>query len=217
MNVIIAGAGNAGRKLAEHMRGSRFSITMLDVGQEALETSAESLDVMTVRGSAADPAALEKAGVREADLFVALTDKEETNVLACILAKHAGATRTIAKLTGDQYRALNVGRVSDPAVNRGQVGDFKPIGLSHIGVDFAINQKAAVAEEVYRSLALPGAMESFDLFEGRAVAAGFPVEAGSPLAGLTPAEFPDRELLGRMRVVATWRGGGAGGPRGGTG
>ena len=199
MRIVIAGAGNAGRKLAEHMRGARFSVTMLDISQDALATAEEEADVMTVRGSATDPAVLAKAGAGAADLFAALTDNEETNVLSCVLAKHAGAERTIGKLTSERYR-------------NGAAGDV----CAALGVDFTINQREAVAEEARRALALPDALESFDLFEGRAVAAGFPVGANSPIAGLSPMKFPDRDLLGRMRFIAALRGKGAVIPRGDT-
>ena len=190
MKIVIAGAGNAGTKLAEHMRGARFSIVMLDISQNALDAAEETLDVMTVNGSASDPAALAKSGAFGADLFAALTDDEETNVLSCIFAKHGGARRVIAKLSSPQFHRTN----------------DAPVSLNAMGVDLAINQKAAVAEEIFRVLSLPVAAESFDLFGGRAIVAGFPVGAASPLAGITPANIPDREIVGRMRFIALLRG-----------
>lgn len=200
MKIVIVGAGNAGRILARRLcREERFSVVMIDESEEALAVAQESLDVMTVCGSGSDPAVLEQAEADKAGILVSVTDSDETNILTCLFARAAGVPRTIARVANSQYQ-------------RG----IAPYDLAKMGIDLVINPKTACAEEICRALALPGSIESFDLFGGRATVAGFEVAQDSPIIGLTPASLPDRNLLGRIRIIAVRRGGGLVIPRGDT-
>lgn len=199
MKIVIVGAGNAGRLLAERLSGDRFSVVMIDERADVLAQAAEAFDVMTVCGSGTDPFVLEQAGADKADLFVAITDREQVNILSCLLANAAGVPRTIARVSSPQYR----------------IGTLK-FDLGKLGIDLLINQKIACADEICRALMLPGAIESFDLFEGLAMVAGFTVSSASPIIGATPATLPDRELLSRLRIIAVRREGALIIPRGNT-
>ncbi len=199
MKIVIVGAGNAGRLLAERLSGDRFSVVMIDERADALALAEDHLDVMTVCGSGSNPDVLEQAETDKADLLVAVTDHEETNILACLLAHSVGVQRTIARVSSLQEQKTS-----------------SKYNLGNMGIDLVINQKTACANEICRALALPGAIESFDLFEGRAMVAGFNVIVGSPIIGATPATLPDRELLRRMRIIAVRRDGGLIIPRGET-
>ncbi len=199
MRIVIVGAGNAGCLLAERLRGDRFSVVMIDERVEALALAAERFDVMTVPGSGADPLVLEAAEADKADLLVAITDREQVNILACLFAHAAGVPRTIARVSSPQYQ-MGGGRYD----------------LEKMGLDLVINQKTACANEICRALALPGAIESFDLFEGLAMVAGFTVSTASPIIGATPATLPDRDLLDRLRIIALSRAGSLIIPRGNT-
>jgi|LFRM01.1.fsa_nt_gb trk system potassium uptake protein TrkA len=200
MKIVIIGAGNAGRLLAKRLCSEeRFSVVMVDPDEAALALAQESLDVMTVCGSGSDPAVLAQAETEKADIVVAVTNSDETNILACLFAHAGGVPRKIARVGSSQYQ-------------RG----LARYDLGKMGIDLVINQKTACAEEICRALALPGSIESFDLFEGRASVVGFEVGQDSPIIGLTPATLPDRELLGRIRIIAIRRGDGLIIPRGDT-
>ncbi|MGI5868863.1 MAG: Trk system potassium transporter TrkA [Kiritimatiellia bacterium] len=190
MKIIIIGAGNAGRLLAKRLSSEeRFSVVLIDPSEEALALAQDALDVMTVCGSGADPDVLAEAEAEKADIVVAVTDSDETNILACLFAHAAGVPRKIARVANHQYQ-----RVSPH------------YDLGKMGIDLVINPKTACAEEICRALALPGSIESFDLFGGKATVAGFKVGPDSPAVGLTPATLPDRDLLDRIRLIAIRRG-----------
>ncbi|HOM58349.1 MAG TPA: Trk system potassium transporter TrkA [Kiritimatiellia bacterium] len=199
MNSVIIGAGHAGRLLASHLCRERHSVVMVDESAEALEQAEASLDVLTVCGSGADPAILEKAGAGRADLFVAVTDRDEINIIACLLAHSEGVPRKIARVGSAQY---------DPGAVK--------YNLTKLGIDLLINQKFACAKEICNALLLPGAVESFDLFGGRVLVAGFGIVGGSPILGHTPATLPDQDLVRKLRIIAIRRQGRLVIPRGDT-
>jgi len=188
MRIVIIGAGNAGCELARHLCGERHSVVMIDERQEALQQVESSLDVMTLCGSGSDPAVLEQAGTDRADLFVAVTDRDEINILACILANSVGVPRKIARVVTDRYDKLS--------------SKYNLVGM---GIDLVINQKEACAREICSALALPDAVEAFELFGGRTHVAGFAVTRDNPILGQTPATLPDQELLRKLRIIAVRR------------
>ena len=199
MKIIIVGAGNAGRQLAGRLCGERHSVVLIDSSTEALRHVEASLDAMTLCGSGSDPRILEQAGTEDADLFVAVTDRDEVNILACLLANAVGVPRKIARVGSEQFaRAAS------------------KFNLENMGINLVINQKQACADEICRALALPGAVESFDLLGGKALVAGFVIAADSPILGFSPATLPNPELLAKLRIIALRRQGGLIIPRGDT-
>lgn len=199
MKIVIIGAGDAGRQLARRLCGDKHSVVMIDESNEALMQAEESLDVMTVCGSGSDPAVLEQAEVDKAELLVAVTDDDEVNILACLMANSAGVPRKIARVGSTQY-----------------LDSSTKFNLKGMGIDLIVHQKQACVDEICRALAMPGAIESFVLFGGRATVAGFDISAESPILGMTPATLPDQNLLRRLRIIAVRREGGLVIPRGDT-
>ncbi len=188
MTIVIIGAGHAGRELATRLCSERHNVVMVDVSMEALEQCETSLDVLTVCGSGSDPDVLESAGVDRADLVVAVTDRDEINILACLLAHSAGVPRKIARVGKIRYDRYP-----------------EKYNLTKMGIDLVINQKQACAKEICNALLLPAAIESFELFEGHALVAGLPVGGESPIVGYTPATLPDQNLLSKLRIIAVRR------------
>ena len=188
MKIVIIGAGSAGRQLAMRLCGERHSVVMIDESMEALAQAEASLDVMTLCGSGSDPTILEQAGTDKADLLVAVTDRDEINIISCLLAHSVGVPRKIARVGNAQYDRTS-----------------SKYNLKNMGIDLVINQKHACAKEICSALALPGAIESFDLFGGRAMVAGFEIAAESPILGHTPATLPDQALLSKLRIIAVRR------------
>ena len=129
MKIIIVGAGNAGRQLAGRLCGERHSVVLIDVSTEALRHVEASLDAMTLCGSGSDPRILEQAGTEDADLFVAVTDRDEVNILACLLANAVGVPRKIARVGSEQF-----------------VRAASRFNLESMGINLVINQKQACAD-----------------------------------------------------------------------
>ncbi|MCB1737762.1 MAG: NAD-binding protein, partial [Gammaproteobacteria bacterium] len=84
--IIILGAGQVGSSLAQSLAGEDNDITLVDQDAELLQGLRDRLDVQTVHGPASQPSVLEQAGGADADLLVAVTNSDETNMVACQIA-----------------------------------------------------------------------------------------------------------------------------------
>src|SRR5574344_1330769 len=87
MNIIIAGIGNVGEFLAKMLIKEKHSITIIDSDAELIDNINVQYDLLSVVGSCYSIDTLKKANVSHCDLFIAVTSTEETNLLACIMAK----------------------------------------------------------------------------------------------------------------------------------
>ncbi len=87
MKIIILGAGQVGRTAAYHLaREEANDVTVVDTDEVLLRDLQDRIDIRTVQGNAASPRTLETAGARDADMLVALTNSDETNMVACHVA-----------------------------------------------------------------------------------------------------------------------------------
>jgi trk system potassium uptake protein TrkA len=188
MRIVIIGAGNAGRQLAKRLCEERHSVVMVDVDSQALAQAEAGLDLLTICGKGTNPVVLEEAKVDKSDLLIAVTDNDEANILACLLANAAGVKGKIARVTNPDFLS------SSPIYD-----------LQKMGIDLVINQKQECAREVYNMLQMPGALEAFELFAGTAMVAGFSINAVSPLLDRTPAECDRLDLIQSVRVIAIRR------------
>jgi trk system potassium uptake protein TrkA len=87
LKIIILGAGQVGRTAAYHLaREEANDVTVVDIDESLLRDLQDRIDIRTVQGNAASPRTLETAGARDADMIVALTNSDETNIVACQVA-----------------------------------------------------------------------------------------------------------------------------------
>ena len=102
MNIVIAGAGEVGANLAIRLRHEGHNVALIENDPETCK-QVENLDVLMVQGSASDPDNIERAGIGDADYFVAVTGSDEVNLIGCTIAKFRKAKRilkTLPTLTG---------------------------------------------------------------------------------------------------------------------
>jgi trk system potassium uptake protein TrkA len=88
MKIIILGAGQVGSSLAENLMTEANDITLVDKDPELLRVMQDHLDIRTVAGVASYPEVLQRAGADDADMLIAVTDSDETNMTACQVAYH---------------------------------------------------------------------------------------------------------------------------------
>jgi len=86
MKIIILGAGQVGATLAEHLATEHNDITIIDTDSERLRSLQERLDVLTITGNGAYPIILRRSRAEEADMLIAVTSSDETNLVACQVA-----------------------------------------------------------------------------------------------------------------------------------
>ena len=103
MRIIIAGAGAVGTHLAKMLSDERHDIVLMDEGEERLANLESNFDLMTVAARPTSINSLKDVGVAHADLFVAVTPEESTNITSCILAHSLGAKKTVARIDNYEY------------------------------------------------------------------------------------------------------------------
>ena len=103
MRVIIIGAGKIGFIIAKILVEENYDVVVIEKLEERANTLQEYLDVEVIVGNGVKTSILEEAGIREAGLLVAVTESDETNLIACMLAKNFGVAKTIAKVKNPEY------------------------------------------------------------------------------------------------------------------
>ena len=132
MKIIIVGNGKVGYAIARQLAVEDHDITIVDDDAAALHRADSTLDVMCVEGNGASASVLLEAGVREADLLIAVSENDEVNLICCLMAKKLGAKHTVARVRNPEY--------------------FRdaPILRREIGLDMIINPENAAAQEISR-------------------------------------------------------------------
>lgn len=150
MKVIIVGAGAIGAHLADLFSKIRQDIVIIDDDEEKLERIQADCDLMTIHSSSNTPIkSLKEAGVKSADLFIAVTRDENLNLSLCVLAKSMGARQTVAKVENVEF--------TDPHI----VNSFKSAGISSI---IYPDQLAAI--DIVNGLELTWARQQWEVHGG---------------------------------------------------
>lgn len=149
MKIIIIGDGKVGYSLAEHLSREGNDVTIIDKNPEALKKAGDYLDVMCIRGNGLSTSVLLEAGVKEADLLIAVTTSDEMNMVCCLTAKKLGAGHTVARIRDPEYA--------------NELSQLK----ADLGLGMVINPEQAVAGEIGRLLKFPPAMNVEIFAKGR--------------------------------------------------
>lgn len=190
MKIIIAGAGGVGYHLAELLAVENQDITLIDTNAEVLENAAGHLDVLIVRGDAASLETLNNAQVQRAQLFLAVTTSEKTNLLSAILAKQLGAKQTVARVNNPEY------------VNPQQKERFQSLGIDNV-----ISPLLLAAQEIERLLRRSSFTDLFEFEAGKVSIIGITVDQHSPLIGKTFQEIDQSTPTFLVRAIAMLRSG----------
>lgn len=188
MKIIIAGNGKVGYAIASQLAGEKHDITVVDPNPDALRKADNTLDVLCIPGNGASISVLIDAGVRDADLVIAVTSLDETNLVCCLIAKKLGAKHTIARVRNPEYRA------------------DADILKKEIGLDMVINPDRGAAMEISRILAFPTAFSAEPFANGRIDMIGFQVSENDSIAGRALG-ISQRERLAEVLICAAERDG----------
>ncbi|MCJ7443609.1 MAG: Trk system potassium transporter TrkA [Methanotrichaceae archaeon] len=178
MHIIIAGAGEVGFLVASEL-SEEHDITMIDKDLEACSRLAE-MDVKVLQGNAANVRILLEAGIKQADLMLAVTGNDEVNVIACIIAAHIGVTQTIARASNPEY-------IDRPVQHR-----------KEIGISYMICPELVLAEQMAQSLYFPSMLMNRELAGGRLQLMEFKIDEDMPFQG----PIKDIELPKSCRMLA---------------
>ena len=142
MYIIIAGGGIIGFHIASLLTEEGQEVVIIEKSEEVLEDLRRQLDVKTIQGNAATPKILREAEAERADLVLAVTDSDETNMVICFMAKELGAGTTAARIRNPEYSGYFVAPAKSPLASR------KVIRPKSFGIDVFINPEAEAAEEI---------------------------------------------------------------------
>ncbi|MDD6735468.1 MAG: Trk system potassium transporter TrkA [Clostridiales bacterium] len=164
MNIIIVGCGKVGQKLAEKLSQEKENnITVVDLRRSVITDLINQYDIMGVCGSCSSLDTLLDAGVKEADILIAVTGSDEVNLLTCLIAKKAGGCQTVARVRKPEYaKELHL---------------FK----EDLGLALIINPEFTAATEIARVLRFPSAIQIDTFAKGRAEILKFRIPENSML------------------------------------
>ncbi len=167
MNIIILGAGQVGSSVAESLSSEANDITLVDMNMSLLEELSDRLDIQTVVGHASHPDVLKRANISDADMLVAVTNSDETNIVACQVAHSLFHTPTkIARVRSQEYLKYK-----------------ELFNNSVLPIDVLISPEQLIAEHIQRLIEYPGALQVLDFAGGRARLVGVKAYYGGPLVG----------------------------------
>ena len=187
MKIIIVGCGKVGYAIAQQLTQEKHDITLVDDEPEHLSRADSTLDAMCLNGNGASISVLMEAGVRSADLVIAVTGVDETNLVCCLIAKSLGAQHTVARVRNPDYR-----RDADMLKRE-------------IGLDMVINPDLAAAQEIARILSFPAAISVEPFAGGRIDMVGFQMQESDTILGHSLSDF-HRERVAEVLICAAQRG-----------
>jgi trk system potassium uptake protein TrkA len=192
MNILILGAGQVGTTAAYSLaREEANEVTIVDQNPDVLRELQDRLDVRTVVGNAAYPDVLERAGAKDVDMIIALTDSDEINMIACRIAYTLFRTPTkIARIRAGEYAAVE-----------------KLFGSDCLPVDVAISPEALVTEYIAQLIHFPGALQVLEFAGGRVRLVAARADRDGALVGHPLRELSEHIPNVDCRVVAIYRGG----------
>ena len=167
MNIIIVGCDRVGTSLAEQLYADGNNVTVVDLDADKVKEISGKLDIMGVVGNGATHTTQLEAGIKKADLLIAVTGSDELNLLCCIVAKRESDCDTIVRLENPEYN--------------GEVDYIK----NELGLAMAINPDLAAAEEIARILRFPTALKIDTFAGGKVELVKFRLPDESALSGLS--------------------------------
>lgn len=189
MKIVIAGAGDVGSHLAELLSFEHQDIVLIDTNQEILDIAATHIDVLTIRGDASSINTLQKAEVNKANLFLALTTSEKTNLIAAILAKKMGAKKVIARVQNAEYLCEEQRAV-----------------FQELGIDTLISPQQLAAKEISRLVKQCSFTDHFEFENGKIHLVGITLDDYSPLANKRVIDIQHLQSDIMLRPIAILRG-----------
>lgn len=191
MKILILGGGQVGSTIAENLASDSNDITVVDQDPQILKLLSDRLDIQTLVGNAAHPSILEAAGAEDTDMLLAMTKDDETNLVACKLARHLFnvPTRIVRIRAADymEYQDRNT--------------------LEFFDVEISICPEQIVTDNIYQLFEYPGALQVLDFAQGRAQLIAVHALEGGLLVGRPLREIAEDlpDAAAECRISAIYR------------
>ena len=175
MKIIIIGTGEVGYHIAHRLSLENKDVVVIDTDDEAVRRVSENIDVQAICGSGSSPSILEEAGIREAEILLAVTDSDETNLIACLMTDLlSSSTKKLARIRNADFDAYH--------------GVFKE---SAPRIDTIINPEIEVVRSIEQYMSVPGAGDVGEFENGRVKFVGIRLKPDTPMVGLRLSEISE--------------------------
>lgn len=188
MKIVIIGAGEIGYDLASSLAAEKHDVIVLDRDRDALNTVTENLDVLCFEGNATSANDLVEAGVKDADILIAVTSIDEVNMIASMMSKRLGAPMVIARVRSDELSQPNA-----------------PLKPTDLGIDVIIHPEQSAAEEIVSLIKRASASDLVNLADGKMQLIGIRINKESELVGKKLSEYAEEYSHITFRVTAIAR------------
>lgn len=185
MRIIVVGGGKVGKALCRSLVEEKHNVVVIEEKEAVLKQLTKKFDIMGIVGNGANYKVLEQADISECDIFIAMTDKDELNMVAAVLAKRMGAKDTIVRVRNPEY--------SNPYFR-----DKNFLGMSQV-----INPELLTARYIANMVEFPNAQSVEHFANGRVMLMEFKISKDNRLCHLNLKEF--REKFGDIVVCAIER------------
>ena len=182
MKIVIVGAGAVGDDLARRVSRRESDVVVVEMDPEKVQRAQEHLDCRVVEGNGVNPAFLSEVGMTDCDLFCAVTDKDEINIISCLTAHHMGAKVKVARVRSTEY--------------------YRSGHLVLDGIDLAINPDLEAVRVMREILWQQAATDVYEFAGGRVRVIGARVGEGAYVTGRSLAQL-EKQLGARWALVIT--------------
>jgi len=173
VQIIIVGGGGVGYELARNLSEKAQDVVVIEKNEVKARRFKEGLDVMVIEDNGANAAVLEKANIKNADMMIAVTQVDEVNIIACMLAKQYDVPITVCRIR-----------------NSGYAGDESVLTPKQLGIDIVINPERVAAMEISKMLHFPDASEVEYFNRGRVMMLGVVVGSEADITGVPLSKLP---------------------------
>lgn len=187
--VVIVGAGQVGMHIMARLAAENYDVVLIDESEEMVSKSREIADIASIVGNGCNPQIYSEIGLNKKDLFLAVTDSDETNLVACHIAQAFGCATKIARVRQPFYRSDQNTPLDD---------DF----WKRMGVEVLFNQDLLTIREIEHLIENPGAIDTVFLNEDRVQIVAYKVKHDSLLIGRRLIGLADVPTFKNVLVVA---------------
>lgn len=188
MKILIIGAGEIGYDLASVLSEEQHDVIVMDRDRECLNKVNENLDVLSYEGNATSAEDLVAAGVKDADILIAVTSIDEVNMITSMMSKRLGVGKVIARIRSNELSRPNA-----------------PLKSTDLGIDVLIHPEESAAQEIVRLIKRASASDLINLADGKMQMIGLRIGKNSPLLGKSLSEYATENEDITFRVVAISR------------
>ena len=185
MRIIVVGGGKVGNALCRSLVEENHDVILIEAKESVFKHATKRHDIGGIIGNGANYKVLEQADVANCDIFVALTDKDEVNMISAVLAKNMGAKETIVRVRNPEY--------SNPYFR----------DKNFLGFSMVVNPEQLTARHIANTFDFPNALSVEHFANGRVMLMEFKIKEGNKLCNMTLSHF--RRKFGNLVVCAIER------------